>query len=82
MTEEEFAARIWPILAEASGEDLPDNLGLDVEFRDVNGDSLALVEALGILEDELGRPLDNRFFGVRTPRDLLELINALDTEPA
>lgn len=76
MTEEEFSRMLWPMIHDVSGEDLPDGLDLDVNFREIDIDSLALIEVISEVEDTLGVRLDDRIKTVTTPRGLLQLINA------
>lgn len=78
MTDPEFAAVLWPIVEEYSGRAVPADQDLDVGFGDIDLDSLTQAEIFGVLEETLGLQFRNDdLFSLRTPRQLLELINRM-----
>ena len=78
MTEPEFAAVLWPIVEEYSGRTVPADQDLDVSFGDIDLDSLTQAEIFSVLEETLDLQFRNDdLFSLRTPRQLLELINRM-----
>lgn len=60
-----------------------DNSAQDTDFADLGYDSLALMEAATRIEQEFGVKVpDERIPDLRTPRDLLELVNGAVVEAA
>lgn len=54
---------------------------LDTEFDDLGYDSLALMEAAAVIKQRTGVVIpDERIADVRTPRDMLDLVNGVVVE--
>jgi act minimal PKS acyl carrier protein len=78
------SGELFRVLIECAGESeggaLTDAV-LDTEFEDLGYDSLALMEVAATIRQRIGVVLpDERIADVRTPRDLLDLINGTPVE--
>ncbi|MER7013306.1 acyl carrier protein [Saccharopolyspora sp. NPDC000359] len=74
------------ILVDCAGEDEAAELGadaLDTEFDDLGYDSLALMETAARIHQELGVLIpDEQVAELRTPRQVLDLVNGAAVETA
>ncbi|MGW7294423.1 acyl carrier protein [Streptomyces xiamenensis] len=71
-------ARVLTECAGADEETALDSGSLDVPFTDLGYDSLALLETAALIKQRYGAELsDDEVTEVRTPRDLLDRVNAL-----
>lgn len=75
MTQDEFVSIFREAAERASGQQLPDDMALDVELSVIELDSLAQLEIVCDLENQLQISLSDQDLGaIKTPRDLYEAV--------
>ncbi|MBB2940586.1 acyl carrier protein [Actinoplanes lutulentus] len=77
ISEDHFATQFAAAYQDVAGEPIPDDFGLDASMADLELDSISRLEVVQCLEDLLEVTIDDeKMRAVRTPRDLLQMINS------